>query len=200
MGDPISNLFELRVSYSWVATPNQTLSCYYNNNFLNMKPPITLESIKPELLAFLTQHQLMSIATFRNELWIATVYYAVDDQLHFYFVSSADKIHSQHILQNPQVAIAINDSQQTPQKMEKFVKCGVQISGHASLLEEPKEIEDGLRLWKKALKIQSNEYFSVERILTHAIPQKVWRVTPHTLRFFHEKLFDEDETPLFQLE
>ncbi|MEO8582076.1 MAG: pyridoxamine 5'-phosphate oxidase family protein [Patescibacteria group bacterium] len=163
-----------------------------------MKIP-DISQIKPQLLAFLHDHQIMAISTFYKEPWIASVYYAVDDKLDFYFVSTPGRTHSKQILQQPQVACAIYDSEQTPLKQEQFTKTGVQFSGEAHLLKDPVEVKYGLDIWEKVLKISDSTYFSVEKILGGQIAENVWKVTPEKLKFFNEEFFDENEVPLFLL-
>lgn len=132
----------------------------------------TFAEIKTPLLNFLRSHQLMAISTFHEQPWIANVYYAVDEELNFYFVSNLDRIHSQHILNQPLVACSVYDSTQTPLQQGSFSKVGVQLSGSAKVLTESGEIEHGLALWKDALMIQSSNYFSVKNILSKKILKK----------------------------
>lgn len=164
-----------------------------------MKTSHEFNNIKPHLLTFLRDHQLMAISTFYNEPWIANVYYAVDDQLDFYFVSTPGRTHSQQILKQPQVACAIYDSTLTPKFADTFSKKGVQLSGTAELLKKPEEIKYGLEIWEKVLKITDSTYFSVEKILSGKIAENVWKVTVEKIKFFNDELFDEENVPLFTL-
>lgn len=71
----------------------------------------------------------LSIATSNGKTpWIAPLFYAVDSEYNFYFISRTDSLHGQHILKNPNVAMAIFDSTQLP-----GTATGLQIEAKASL-------------------------------------------------------------------
>ena len=57
-----------------------------------------------KLLKYLKTQTLTSLATFGKEPWICSVYFVVDDDLNFYFVSSPDSQHSKDIEKNKSVA------------------------------------------------------------------------------------------------
>lgn len=68
-----------------------------------------------------------------NEPWIATIEYLHDDQLNFYFLSTDDSRHVQHIDKNPMVALAIFETTQPEYSPEISVTLrGIQVSGSAS--------------------------------------------------------------------
>lgn len=68
--------------------------------------------------------------------WIAPLFYAVSDNLTFYFISQMDSLHTKHILENPTVAFAIFDSHQ-----KEGTGNGVQGSGKSYLLNENELVE-----------------------------------------------------------
>lgn len=71
---------------------------------------------------------MMSLATVDgSKPWVATVYYAVDDDLNLYWASPEDTNHSQHITNNQKVAVAIPV---VHKKSEPVV--GIQIEGIAN--------------------------------------------------------------------
>jgi len=74
----------------------------------------------------------LTLATSDGETpWAAPVFYAVDGEYNFYFISPADSVHVQHLLKNPQVAVAIFDSHQ-----REGTATGLQVKGTARLVEE----------------------------------------------------------------
>lgn len=85
----------------------------------------------------------LTLATSGNRPWAAPLYYCTDHELHFYFISPANSLHTQHILKNPRVAFAIFDSHQT-----EGAGNGVQGSGTASLLARKAEIVEALKYYK----------------------------------------------------
>lgn len=48
--------------------------------------------------------------------WIAPLFYAVDTENNFYFISDKNSIHTQHIKKNSQVAVSIFESREIPEK------------------------------------------------------------------------------------
>lgn len=72
----------------------------------------------------------MTIATSDGKRpWASPVFYAIDRDYNFYFISSLDSVHARNIAKNPQVAIAIFDSRETGDDAN-----GLQISGAAALV------------------------------------------------------------------
>ena len=124
-------------------------------------------------------NNFLSIATsFNNQTWIAPVFFAVDDKYNFYFVSSIDSTHVQHILQNKQVALSIFDSVQPEGDAN-----GVQIKGEAIKIPISK-YPDVLKLfWEKTRKkvitedeIQQkiNEYENNKRSIFQIVPKEIY--------------------------
>ena len=66
-----------------------------------------------------------------NIPWTAPLFFAVSDDYTFYFISQMDSLHTQHVLQNPQISFAIFDSHQ-----KEGTGNGVQGSGKAYLLKD----------------------------------------------------------------
>ena len=71
-----------------------------------------------------------------NIPWTAPLFYAVSDDYTYYFISQMDSLHTQHVLQNPQVSFAIFDSHQ-----KEGTGNGVQGSGKAYQLTAEELIE-----------------------------------------------------------
>ena len=93
----------------------------------------TSQSNAKEIVAdFLSKQPLMQVATSdSNNMWIATVWYAIDKDLNIYFLSKETREHSQHIAINSKVTCAIT-GQYTKGPGEKIQ--GVQLSGVAKKL------------------------------------------------------------------
>jgi len=81
------------------------------------------KSNKKKLFDYLISQRIMSLATSGKELTVCSVYYAIDDNWNFYFVSEENVLHSQNIKRNSKVACNIVDSRQSVIKK----KIGVQI-------------------------------------------------------------------------
>ncbi|MBI3385403.1 dihydrofolate reductase family protein [Candidatus Gottesmanbacteria bacterium] len=97
----------------------------------------------PILQNYLKSQHLISIATLGNEIWNCTVYFAIDDDLNFYFISKPTTTHCQNITKNQNVACTIVDSRQ--KVTDK--KIGVQFNGIAERLTEVNDIKMAVNLW-----------------------------------------------------
>lgn len=75
----------------------------------------------------------MTIATTdkKGNVWAAPLFYAIDHEFNFYFISQLNTLHIQHIMENSTVAFAIFDSQQ-----KEGTGNGVQGSGKVHLLDD----------------------------------------------------------------
>jgi len=136
----------------------------------------------------------MVLATGGEHLWVATLYYSLDDKLNFYFLSDPATIHCQQIATNPKVALSISDSPQNPTSLKR----GIQISGTATQIEDKHKVIHALNLWKKTLGVTSNLY-SYEGMLNKAIKGRMYKVVPSRIKFFNEELWEEGAEPVITL-
>ena len=75
----------------------------------------------------------------QNSPWIAPLYFVTDREFNFYFVSEKSSLHAKQLKVNPNVAVAIFNSQEIPEKVN-----GLQIEAKAyeiGLKELPKSIK-----------------------------------------------------------
>ncbi len=140
---------------------------------------------KSLILDHLKAHKLMSIATYGDHPWIATVYYSFDEELHLYFLSSPDTLHAKHIAQNPHVAVSIADSAQKP----SAEKVGLQLHGIVEQLGKTELIRHALRHWKDSLSIQ-DPTLTYENMVKSIVKGRMYKITPKKIKFFNESLFD----------
>lgn len=70
-----------------------------------------------------------------GEPWAAPIEFLCDDQLSFFFLSTDDSLHARHIARNPQVALALFETEQPEYSPDLTADLrGVQIRGSASRL------------------------------------------------------------------
>ena len=152
---------------------------------------------KTQILDFLKQHQLMTIATQGPEHpWIASVYYSFDNDLNLYFLSNPKTLHCTHIHHNHQVAVSIADSHQKASDLKK----GLQIYGHAKQITQAKLIQHAIRHWKQALNFK-DPHLTYENMINKTISGRMYIVTPQKIKFFNQELFDvaDGEEPVLEL-
>jgi uncharacterized protein YhbP (UPF0306 family) len=149
---------------------------------------------KKILVDFLKNHKLMTLATFDNKPWIATVFYVSDEDFNLYFLTSPKTEHGQHIAKNGMIACNIIDSHQkvTDQKV------GLQLEGTAEKVSTFESIKKILQMWH-AINPGKEEKLSFDKIKNKVIGARVYKVTPNRLKFFNEKLYPEEESKTFEL-
>lgn len=143
---------------------------------------------KETVLDFLSKHKLMTIATYGDHPWIASVYYSFDKNLNIYFLSSTDTLHAKHIASNPQVAVAIADSHQTPSQN----KIGLQLYGVATEISNLAKIRHALAHWKSSLDI-INPDLDYNGMFQKLIKSRMFRIEPKEIKLFDEELFDTED-------
>ncbi len=152
------------------------------------------DEILKHISHFLNERMQMVVATSGDHPWIATVYYAIDDHLNFYFISDPKTLHGSHIDINPHVALSVSDS---PQQLSSKKK-GVQIYGTAVQLKNQKEITSGLSLWRKTLGVTSDAY-TYEGMMKNKIQGRLYKVIPKKIKYFNEELWEEGKEKMITL-
>jgi len=146
------------------------------------------------LLKYLKSQKLMTLATYSDKPWVATVYYIADDDLNLYFLTSPKTEHGQHIAKNGHVACNIAD---TSQKVTDK-KTGVQIQGIASRVNAVQKMICLFRMWHK-INPGTEERLNFQNIKNKVISARVHKVTPTRIKFFNEKLYPSEEFKVFYL-
>jgi uncharacterized protein YhbP (UPF0306 family) len=91
---------------------------------------------RDQALAYISERQVMTLATSGDDgVWAAAVFY-VNDRFDFYFLSAGHTRHAQHIARAPQVAATIQQQYVNWQDIK-----GVQMAGAVDLLEGNREAE-----------------------------------------------------------
>lgn len=135
---------------------------------------------KQELFNYLQTQHLMALATCGEKMWIASVYYAVDSDFNFYFVSGPKSQHCLDIAKNPEVSVAIADSHQPNASKAKI---GVQMRGRAELLSGLTAMKAGLDLWNK-LNPGVESIVNLKNIQAKTISSRVYKIKPEVIKLF----------------
>ena len=146
-----------------------------------------------KLFEYLQTQHLMAIATKGEKMWIASVYYAIDKNFNFYFVSSPKSQHCLDIEKNPEVACAIADSHQPNGGKTKI---GVQMHGRAQQITGLEAIKAALKLWNQ-LNPGMERVVNLKNMQTKMISSRVYKIRPEKIKLFdlngdseNEKVFD----------
>ncbi len=118
----------------------------------------------------------LSLGTSDGNPWVAPVYYCIDDQYNFYFISQPNSLHIRQLLKNPQVAFAIFDSHQ-----QEGAGNGVQGMGIAHVLED-EQLKQALQWYKTSLIESKVESFTAPAAyrLFKIVPQKIYVLDPNS--------------------
>ena len=152
------------------------------------------EDIVKYITDFLHTQYQMVIATYGEHPWIATVYYSLDVNLSFYFLSDPETLHCKQIAINPNVALSIGDAPQDPSAKKK----GIRIFGVAEIISGMYRIRHALDFWRKALGVTSDAY-TYEGMMKKLIKGRMYKVRPRKIKFFNEELWEEGSEPTILL-
>lgn len=143
---------------------------------------------------YMSERFQMVLATYGAHPWAVTLYYSFDEDLNIFFLSSPETLHCQQIADNPNVAIAIADSPQSPSSK----KIGLQIAGTAERISGKSRIIHALDLWKRSLRVTSEKY-TYEGMVNKLIDGRMYKVVPKKMKFFNQELWSEGQEPFIDL-
>lgn len=149
---------------------------------------------KPQLLKYLTSFDLMSLATQGSTVTNCIVYYAIDDELNFYIVTSPNSEHGKNFRENDLVACAIADTSQ--QLFKTKHKVGVQMKGVIRQITDKSKMKKALVVWTKDDNKKIEEFYT--NISQGIWSSQVYIISPVEIKWFNEKLFGKDGTRLFK--
>lgn len=151
---------------------------------------------KKNVLDFLGLYKLMTVATYGDHPWIASVFYSFDKDLNIYFISTPTTIHGRQMEKNNKVTAAIADSHQKPSD----VKRGLQIYGCVEKISGVNKIRHALRLWKDFLNVNRPD-ISLENMKKGLYKGRMYRLTPKKIKLFDQEKFKvpDGEEPILEL-
>jgi uncharacterized protein YhbP (UPF0306 family) len=155
---------------------------------------MTMADTKTELLDYLATQAVMSLATFGEHPSICTVYFTVDKDLNFYFISRPETEHCKNIELSGKVACSIADGRQKVSDK----KIGVQMEGTAVELPTIEKIGTALMFWSKA-NFAFEGVVSVDAIKDRMIASRAYKITPTEIKFFNEELFGPEGVEMIAL-
>ena len=149
-------------------------------------------SLREKTLAYLQNHNIMTLATSGSEgLWAAAVFY-VNDGFIFYFLSAPTTRHSQNIAAQPEVAATIQEDYKDWPEIK-----GVQLEGKARRIKGEEQAEAVARYGRKFPVVGNLAKAPAE--IAKAMSKIAWyKVVPERLYFIDNSLGlgHRDEVPL----
>jgi ribonuclease HI/uncharacterized protein YhbP (UPF0306 family) len=141
--------------------------------------PRSAEEYVDEFLALGT---VMQLATSRENVpWISTVYFVADDERNIYWLSLPGRRHSEEVVDNPRVAVAIAIKQDMP-------VIGIQAEGLVAIVDDAAIVEKILASYVKKYDGAGKEFH--QRFVEGKNKHQLYKLTPSSMVLFDEVHFN----------
>ncbi|MEK7570284.1 MAG: pyridoxamine 5'-phosphate oxidase family protein [Patescibacteria group bacterium] len=144
-------------------------------------------------LKFIETQKLMVIASHnKKDIWVANVYFGIDEKATMYFISPKNTKHSRMILENPKIAFSVAWFDPRNHKNRKAVQ-GLGVCRPAKNLVE---IATGVKLlYKKFADLR--DILTVKWIMTNSWGTKIWVLKPKYMKYWDDEMYGDDESKKF---
>lgn len=141
-----------------------------------------MDELKERIQQYLSEAKMMQLATASKDgkPWVCNVWFAADDQMNLYWISSTDRRHSRELAANNHVAISIC-LVRDPSESEKGA---LQIEGTAEKLTNASEIARALKLYVSRGIFSLSQVKSFMADMVH--PHVFYRAKPTTITLFQD--------------
>lgn len=143
---------------------------------------------KQKLFDYLQTQHLMSLATSGDSLWAASVYFALDKDFNFYFVTDPKTEHAKNFFENPVVCGTIADSHQ----LNKDNKFGVQFRGTVEQITGLESLKKAIELWNR-INPGVEKWVNIKNIQAKKINSRVFKIKPEVIKIFSTQGDNENE-------
>lgn len=138
-----------------------------------------MSDVKSDIKKYLDEAKMMQLATVRDDKpWVCNVWFASDNNLNIYWISSTTRRHSEEVKDNKHVAAAICMVRE-PSESDRG---GVQLEGTASEVTNPIELAKALKLYV------ARGIFTLDQVKKFIAdvtkPHKFYKITPQRIVFF----------------
>lgn len=130
-----------------------------------------------------------------EEVWVANVYFGVDEKGLIYFISPENNKHSKMILNNPKIAFSIAWFDPTNHANRKAVQ-GLGICRPA---QNEGEIKTGVTLHNQNFP-EFKERITVDWIHTNEFGSRVWVLQPIYMKYWDDELYGDKESEEFTIQ
>lgn len=136
------------------------------------------------IIKYLDENRLMSVATSSGDRpWCCTVYFAVDNAHHLYWLSLPDREHSQDISRNPYVGGSIALPHEYGKPMQ-----GIQFRGSAREVTDSQEINSLSEAYAQRFNLPT----LAQDIISGKNPQRLYQMKPELYVLYDEVNFITD--------
>lgn len=134
---------------------------------------------------YLEKARLMQVVTAKdNQPWACSVYFAFDDDLNLFWISTPERRHSKEIENNEKVAGTIVLSHTLGDKVR-----GLQFQGIAKRLTSKEEMQEGMNVYAKRMGMGEEKHTA---ILEGKNPHVPYKITPTLFVLFDEFNFPDN--------
>lgn len=145
-----------------------------------------MKTAKELVAEYLPNIKTMQLGTAKdNQPWVCTVHYFSDEDFNLYWISTAERRHSQELKDNPNVAATIAVHINTDN--EPYV-IGVTLEGKAELVGREIDEKIGAGYITKTGRDES----VLEAIRTGQNPHQFYKMTPQKIVLFDTKNFEDN--------
>lgn len=157
-------------------------------NFNFDHPEYSDEQLNGSISNILNSNELFSMASINNgKSYINTAYYCFNKNLNFFYISDPATRHTENILKNSSVAIAIFDSNQNWEKTKK----GLQLFGNCTKASG-KNLVEGTALYLKRFTGLKQWIQHPDDFIRGAINTQMYIINVESLKLFDENTFGEE--------
>ena len=150
-------------------------------------------SNKAELFNYLKSQHTLYLATYDGKPWTSTVFYAVDNDFNFYFISEPTTRHSKAIEKNKLISCSIADSNQVVTDK----KIGVQIEGIASEVKNKNKLKIVISMWHMK-NPGFEDIINLPNMIKKIIKGRFYQIKPTLIKFFNERLYGDEGFEIFK--
>lgn len=138
---------------------------------------------KQQTLEYLANARHMQLATVRDgSPWVCTVYFVVDSELNFFWLSTPERRHSQELTHDPRAAIAVVIKEPLP-------VIGVQTEGLVELVTDTSKVHEIASQYAKKYDGAGEKFY--DRFVAGVNKHQLYRFTPKYLQLFDEMNFPD---------
>lgn len=140
--------------------------------------------LKSLILTYLSRNKIATLATsYKNKPWVATIFFAFDPKFNIYFMTDLKTRKAHHILQNSQIALAINEDWGG-----KGTVRGLQMEGRAQLVEK-NEAEEAYFLFARRHSWVKSFIHSDKDLHSKVQTNRLFKISPQKIIYQDDKLF-----------
>jgi uncharacterized protein YhbP (UPF0306 family) len=130
-----------------------------------------------------------------KDVWVSNVYYGVDNELKFYFISNEKTKHSKQIMKNSGVAFSVVWFNEKDHRDRK----AVQGKGTCRIAMSEEEIKRGVELHNRYFP-EFAEKITIDWVKNNKNKSHVWIVEPSYIKHWDDSMYGQDGTKEFRFQ